>query len=179
MNKSAMIGMVVGAIAVTTIGAIAASKHGFNPMGDYAEVVSVEPNFKTSQIPRQVCHDEQVTQQAPVKDEKRIAGTAIGAVIGGVLGNQVGSGDGKKLATVAGAAAGGYAGNQVQKQMQQGNTETVTQQRCQTVYDSQSSQEGYKVTYRLDGKESVVVMDRDPGNRIPVKNGQPVLDEAS
>lgn len=179
MNKSALIGVIVGAAAVTTIGAIAATKYGFNPLGDYAEVVAVEPNIKKSQIPREVCRDEAVTQQALVKDEKRIAGTAIGAVIGGVLGNQVGHGDGRKLATVAGAAAGGYAGNKVQQQMQEGNTETVTQRRCETVFDSTSSQEGYKVTYRLDGKESVVVMDRDPGKRIPVKDGEPVLDEAS
>lgn len=179
MNKSAMIGVVVGAVAVTAIGAIAANKYGLNPLGDYAEVVAVEPNIKTSQVPREVCHNQLVTQQAPVKDEKRIAGTAIGAIVGGVLGSQVGDGDGRKLATVAGAAAGGYAGNKVQQKMQQGNTQTATQQRCETVYDSHSSQEGYKVTYRLDGKESIVVMDRDPGNRIPVKDGQPVLDEAS
>lgn len=178
MNKSGLIGVIVGAVAVTAIGAIATTKYGLNPLADYADVVAVEPNIKTSQVAREVCRDEAVTQQVPVKDEKRIAGTAIGAVIGGVLGNQVGDGSGKKLATAAGAVAGGYAGSKTQNELQERNTETVTEQRCETVYDSQSSQEGYKVTYRLDGKESVVIMDRDPGKRIRVKDGEPVLTES-
>jgi len=174
MNRSTMTGVIAGAIAVTAIGAFASTKYGLNPFADYADVVAVEPNMKSTQVPREFCRDELVTQQAPVKDEKRIAGTAIGAVVGGVLGSQVGHGDGSKLATVAGAAAGGYAGNQIQKKMQQGNTEQVTERRCSTVMDSVTSQEGFKVTYRLDGRESVVVMDHDPGKRIRVKDGEPV-----
>ncbi len=171
MNRNTLIGVIAGAVAVTALGAYATT----HAMKDYATVISVAPAYDTNNVARQACRDEAVTQQAAVKDEKRIAGTAIGAVIGGVLGNQVGSGDGKKLATVAGAAAGGYAGNQVQKQMQEGNTETVLQQRCQTVYDSQKSQAGYVVTYVLDGKQGVVQMDHDPGRQIPVKDGALVL----
>ncbi len=179
MNKSALTGVIVGAVAVTAIGAVATTKYGLNPLADYADGVAVEPNIKTTKVAREVCRDEQVTRQAPVKDEKRIAGTAIGAVVGGVLGHQVGDGSGRTLATAAGAVAGGYAGSKAQKELQERNTDTVTEQRCETVYDSQSSQEGYKVTYRLDGKESVVIMDRDPGKRIRVKDGEPVLSDAS
>jgi uncharacterized protein YcfJ len=130
MNRNALIGVIAGAVAVTALGAYATTR----AMQDHAAVAQTHD---TNRVARQVCTNEAVTQQAPVKDERRIAGTAIGAVIGGVLGNQVGGGDGKKLATVAGAAAGGYAGNKVQKQMQEGNTETVMQEHCQTVYDSQ------------------------------------------
>jgi uncharacterized protein YcfJ len=111
----------------------------------------------------------------PVKDEKRIAGTAIGAVIGGVLGNQIGDGDGQKLATAAGAVAGGYAGSKVQKGMQEGNTETIVVQGCETVYDNQKIPAGYQVTYLLDGKQGVVRMDHDPGKRIRVEDGELVL----
>jgi len=179
MNRSTLTGVIAGAIAVTAIGAIATTKYGLNPLADYADVVAVKPNFKSAQVPREFCRDELVTQQAPVKDEKRIAGTAIGAIVGGVLGSQVGHGDGSKLATVAGAAAGGYAGNKIQKGMQQGNTEQVSQRHCSTVYDSVTSQEGFKVTYRLDGKESTIVMDHDPGERIRVKDGAPVTDTSS
>ncbi len=179
MNRSTLVGVVVGAVAVTAIGAYASTKGGFNPWQDYAEVIAIEPAFDTNKVARQVCRDEAVTQQAAVKDEKRIAGTAIGAVIGGVLGSQVGHGDGQKLATAAGAVAGGYAGNKVQKKMQQGNTETVMQQHCETVYDSHKIPAGFQVTYRLDGKEGVVQMDRDPGKRIPVKDGALVLNDAS
>ncbi len=50
-------------------------------------------------VAREECTDVQVTRQKPIKDEDKIAGTAIGAVVGGVLGNQIGDGDGKKIAT--------------------------------------------------------------------------------
>ena len=178
MQKPALIGVIAGAVAVTAIGAVATTQYGLNPLADYADVVAVEPNVKTSQVAREVCRDEEVARQAPVKDEKRIAGTAIGAVVGGVLGHQVGDGSGKDLATVAGAVAGGYAGSKVQKGMQERNTETVTEQRCSTVYDTESSLEGYKVTYRFDGKEAVVIMDHEPGKRLRIKDGEPVASES-
>jgi len=179
MNNSLLAGVIVGAVVVTAIGAYASTQVDMNPWQDYADVIAVEPGFTTNRVARQVCHEEAVTQQVPVKDEKRIAGTAIGAVIGGVLGNQVGDGDGQKLATAAGAVAGGYAGNKVQKRMQEGNTETALEQRCETVYDSNKVPAGYQVTYLLDGKQGVVQMDRDPGKRIPVKDGALVLNDAS
>jgi uncharacterized protein YcfJ len=98
-------------------------------------------------------------------------------VVGGVLGNQVGDGRGRKLATAAGAAAGGYAGNQVQKRMQAGNTYTTTETQCHTVYDSHEKIVGYDVHYKLGDQEGTIRMDRDPGERIPVENGQLVLEE--
>jgi uncharacterized protein YcfJ len=75
------------------------------------------------------CYDVQVEKPKEVKDEHKIAGTAIGAVAGGLLGNQIGGGSGKKIATVAGAVGGGYAGRKVQEN-QQNKTETVTERRC-------------------------------------------------
>ncbi|HET9445927.1 MAG TPA: hypothetical protein VFO35_06695, partial [Steroidobacteraceae bacterium] len=81
----------------------------------------------------------------------------------------------RKVATAAGAAAGGYAGNRIQDRMQEGNTYTTTEQRCQTVYDTHEKQVGYDVRYRLDDVEGSVKMDRHPGERIPVQDGQLVL----
>ena len=177
MNKSLIVGLVGGAVAVTAIGAAASFGHlGFG--SSYAEVISVKPLSSTVSTPRQACHDEQVTEQKPVKDEHRIAGTAVGAVLGGLLGNQIGGGNGKKLATVAGAAAGGYAGNQVQDKMQKSDTVTRTEQRCETVNDRTEKPGGYRVTYKLNGKTSVVHMDHDPGSRIPLKDGKPVTNDA-
>lgn len=172
MNKSMITGIVVGAIAVTAGGAIA----GYKMLGqEYAEVTSVKPAMETIRTPREECNDVDVTRQAPVKDENRIAGTAIGAVVGGIVGHQIGGGDGKKIATVAGAAGGGYAGNRIQKNMQGKNTVTTTERECHTVYDKSEKQNGYEVTYLLDGREQTIHMDRDPGRRIAVKDGQLVL----
>ncbi len=170
MDKSMMIGIVAGAVAVTAIGGFAGYKAMKGP--DYAEVISAKEVTEKVRTPREVCSDVVVAHQAPVKDENRIAGTAIGAVLGGVLGNQVGGGTGKTLATVAGAAGGGYAGNKVQQNMQESNQVSETKTRCKTVYDSSTKTIGYDVTYRLNDKQGVVRMDHNPGQRIPVRDGQ-------
>jgi uncharacterized protein YcfJ len=90
---------------------------------------------------------------------------------------QFGGGNGKILTTVAGVAAGGYAGHQVEKKMQQGNTYTATEQRCATVYDRSQVPDGFDVVYVLKGVQRHVHLDHDPGTRIPVKDGQIVVDE--
>ena len=119
-----------------------------------------------------------MTRQAPVKDQHQIAGTVVGALAGGLLGNQIGGGTGKKIATVAGAVGGGYAGNKVQEGMQERDTYTTTQTRCNTVNDISDKVVGYDVRYSLDGKEGKVRMDRDPGNQIPVdKEGKLILSQ--
>src|SRR5690606_11258286 len=117
MNKSMIVGAVLGAVGVTAGGAIAAYSLVGGPQ--YAEVLAVQPVNETIKTPREVCKDVAVTRQRRVQDQHQIAGTAIGAVVGGLLGNQVGGGNGKKIATVAGAVGGGYAGNKVQEGMQQ------------------------------------------------------------
>lgn len=175
MDKSLLKGLVIGAAIATAGGALA----GYRLLGggpQYAEVLAVAPVDTTVRTPRQLCHDEAVTHRSPTRDPKRVTGAAIGAVLGGVLGNQIGDGSGRTVATVAGAAAGGYAGNRIQKRMQDGNTYTTTEQRCRTIYDTHQQREGYDVRYRLGEEVHTVRMDRDPGPRIPVRDGQLVLD---
>jgi uncharacterized protein YcfJ len=76
---------------------------------------------------------------------------------------------------VAGAVAGGYAGDRIQNNMQKNDTYQTVEQRCKTVYDQKDEIVGYDVTYRLKDKESVVRMSYDPGQQIPLKDGQLVL----
>ncbi len=195
MNKSLVVGAVIGAAVVTAGAAVANFALGGKTEAlveapapaavpeivepvvyespKFADVLNVDTVTKTTRKPRQVCKDRVVTHTAPPKDENRVAGTVIGAVVGGVLGNQVGDGRGRKLATAAGAAAGGFAGNKVQEQMQNGNTYTTTETSCETVYDSREKIIGYDVRYKLGEREGTVRMDRDPGARIPVdENGE-------
>jgi len=174
MDKSMIKGMVVGAAAVTAVGGMAGYEITHQEPA-YAEVLNVAPVIEKFKTPRQVCRDELVTHRAPVRDSNRIAGTAIGAVVGGVLGNQIGGGKGRTVTTIGGAAAGGYAGNRIQKNMQDSDTTTSRETHCKTVYDSKEKVMGYSVTYRLGDKQSVTRMDFDPGDRIPVKDGQLVL----
>lgn len=174
MNKSLIVGLAVGATAVTAAGAFAGYRMIAAPEG--AQVISTKALVKTIKTPRQDCHDEEVTRTKPVKDKDRLAGTGIGAVVGGLLGNRIGGGSGKVLATVAGAAAGGYAGNKIQEKVQNGNTYTTTEHRCVTAYDTREEPNGYDVVYVLDGKQHHVRMDHDPGKEIPVKDGHIVVD---
>ncbi|WP_251978319.1 glycine zipper 2TM domain-containing protein [Salinicola avicenniae] len=169
MNKAIIIG---STIAVLGIGVGAYQAGSDEP--DYADIISVEPIVETTETPRQVCEDVTVTHQRPVQDEHKIAGTAIGAIVGGVVGNQFGGGSGKKIMTAAGAVGGGIAGNQVQGRMQQGDTYTTTEQRCNTVTDSQDNTVGYAVRYRYEGEVHDARLDDEPeGDRVLMRDGQP------
>jgi uncharacterized protein YcfJ len=175
MDKSTINGIVIGVVIATTGGAIASYNMLKDKAPAYAEVVNVEELTETINTPREVCEDVAVTKKAPVKDQHKITGTAIGAVVGGLLGNQIGSGSGRKIATVAGAVGGGYAGNKVQGNMQDSDTYTTTERRCHTVTDSHQNVVGYNVTYMIGDTEGTVRMDEKPGSRIPVENGQLLL----
>jgi uncharacterized protein YcfJ len=178
MDKSLVMGLAIGAVVAAGAGAFAGLKL-MNKGPEYAQVLKVTPLTRTIHTPRQECHDESVTRQAPVKDQHQVIGSLAGAVVGGVLGHQIGGGSGRDLATVAGAAGGGYAGNRIQKNLQDKDTVTATEQKCSTVYDRSEKQLGYEVRYRLDGREATVKMDHDPGDRIPVRDGQPLLHDGS
>jgi len=171
MDKSMIKGMAVGGVAMVVLGAGAVT--GYKAMKpQFADVVAVKEVFETVVTPQERCEDVQVTQQAPVKDRHRIAGTVVGGLAGGLLGSTIGGGKGKTVATVAGAAAGGYAGNQVQKNMQEKDVVTKTERRCKTVNEKSQKLSGYSVTYRLDGKDGVVHTSFKPGAKLPVKDGQ-------
>ncbi|AZC20504.1 putative exported protein [Pseudomonas sp. CMR5c] len=175
VNKSLLVGAVLGAVGVTAGGAVAT--YSLVKSGpEYAQVLAVQPVKQQIKTPREVCKDVAVTRQRPVKDEHQILGTVAGAVGGGLLGSMIGGGNGRKIATVAGAVGGGYAGNKVQEGMQERDTYTTTQTRCNTINDISEKVVGYDVKYDLGGKQGQVRMDRDPGNQIPVdKDGRLIL----
>ena len=174
MDMSMVKGFAIGGVAMVVLGAGAVTGYQALTKPKFAEVVGAKEVFETVITPREQCEDVQVQHQAPVKDQNRVAGTAIGAVAGGLLGSTIGGGKGKTLATIGGAAADGYAGNQVQKGMQQKDVTTTTERRCQTVQDKSQKLVGYNVTYRLDGKEGTVRTSFKPGATLPVKDGQVV-----
>ncbi len=126
MNNSLLTGIIVGGVAITSIGGYASTRVDLNPWRDYAEVIAVEPAYDNRMVGRQCCNDESVTRQVP--------------------------------------------GNQISE----GNTESTIGQRCGTVYNNEKIRGGYEVTYLLDGKQGVVRMDRAPGNRFRIENGEPL-----
>lgn len=174
MDKSMIKGVAVGGLAMVVLGASGVTGYKALTKPKFAEVVAVKEFTEAVVTPHEQCQDVQVQHQAAVKDERRIAGTVVGGLAGGLLGSAVGGGNGKTLATVAGAAAGGYAGNQVQKNMQKNDVVTTSEHRCKTVNTKSQKVVGYNVTYRLDGKDSIVRMPFKPGATLPVKDGQVV-----
>ncbi|MDE1899593.1 MAG: hypothetical protein KGH73_11105, partial [Xanthomonadaceae bacterium] len=89
--------------------------------------------------------------------------------------NQIGGGRGKTLTTVAGAVGGGYAGHQIEKNQQRNNVTTSTERQCRTLREHKQRVVAYNVQYRWNGQVQQVRMDQDPGARIEVKGGMPVL----
>jgi uncharacterized protein YcfJ len=65
----------------------------------------------------------------------------------------------------------------VQENMQKGDTYTTVEQSCKTVYETREEITGYDVTYRIKDKEEVVRMSYDPGQKIPLQNGELVLNQ--
>jgi len=174
MKVSFVTGALAGAVVVTAGTAVAG--YHYYETAHSATVVGARPLTRTVKIPRQECHDEQVTHTKPVQDHDRLLGTGIGALVGGVLGHQVGGGNGRTLATVAGAAAGGYAGNRIQKRTQDDDTYTAAEHRCATVYDRKEVPAGFDVVYEYEGRRHHVHMARDPGTSLPVRDGRVVTD---
>lgn len=178
MNKSMIVGGLIGAAVVTAggVGAVNYYQQASKPV--YAEIVAVNAQHKTVEEPRQYCEDVEVVEQAAVKDENRLTGTIAGALIGGILGNQVGSGSGKKIASVAGAAAGAYAGNKVQQNAQQNNTTSRTEQQCTTRLESRSVLTGYQVEYRIgETTEKTTLTKKPTATRYHVQDNQPQFDQ--
>jgi len=129
---------------------------------DYARVVSVS---KISG-PRQVCTDRTVVERRKPEDERRVAGTVIGAIAGGLIGNKIGRGRGRTVATVGGAVAGGAIGREVQGAHQDRDTVTRVVKHCRPVTPSEEGQVLYDVVYSYQSQNFHVRLDYDPGDRI-------------
>lgn len=117
MNKSMLIGTVIGGILATA----AAGFAGYSMLSK---------NSADAAVARQHCYEVAVETQREAKDDKRIAGTVIGALVGGAVGKDVGD---KGVTTAAGAAVGAIAGNAAQKKLQENRTVTTTETRCDPI----------------------------------------------
>jgi uncharacterized protein YcfJ len=176
MDKSMIKGVAVGGIAMVVLAAGGVTGYRTLKGPSTAEVLAVKEAKETVSTPQQKCEQVLVQRQAPVQDERRVAGTVLGGVAGGLLGSQIGGGSGQKVATVAGAAAGAYAGNQVQKNMQQRDVTSTSETRCKTVQVRSEKLVGYDVTYSLGGQQGTVRMAYKPGKEIPVRDGKLILE---
>ena len=152
MNNTVLAGIIVGGVVLAAAGSILASS-GYNPLQKYATVVSVEPAFDTTRTPRQVCGDEAALAQATMTADAAAASAPTPAPA---------PAQAEKPEPAAAAKPGE-------------TSEADASTECVVVFDTRSEQDGFDVTYELDGAQKVVRMERDPGKRIPVEDGELVL----
>ena len=164
MSKMMIVGSMLGAAAITALGAVATNyTSSKNNQPQWVEIVSSKALTETSTEPQQQCTTKKIAKTAPVQDQHEIAGTVIGAVVGGVLGNQIGGGSGKAAATALGIFGGAILGNNIEGAP---TPQTQTVQNCtyQNVFENRVT--GYNVTYEFNGKQYNVQLPRDPGPTI-------------
>jgi uncharacterized protein YcfJ len=145
---------------------------GYNPLQKYATVVAVEPAFDTVRTPRPVCGDAETLARAQTQAQAG-ATAAPGAPAAPAA-------EGSNPAPAAPAATAALSQTEANAALAKPETkpgESGTPQ-CVVVYDTASVDAGFDVTYELDGQQKVVRMDRDPGKRIPVEDGELVLTQS-
>jgi uncharacterized protein YcfJ len=157
VNNTALAGIIVGAVVVAAAVGIVANS-GYNPLQKYATVVSVEPAFDTTRTPRMVCGDEETLAQARAQ-------AAAAPTVDGPSPTAPAPAEPAEPTPPAEDKADAKAGKAGEEQ-------------CLTVYDTSSVPAGFDVTYELDGVQKVVRMDHDPGERIPVEDGELVLSQS-
>jgi uncharacterized protein YcfJ len=168
VNNTVLSGIIVGGVALAAAGAIIVNS-GYNPLQQYATVVSVQPAFDTVRTPRPVCGDEATLAQAQAQAQAG-ATASPGAPPPTAADGSTPAPDAQRALTPEQSAA---AMADADAKPGEGGTP-----QCVVVYDTSNVDAGFDVTYELDGQQKVVRMDRDPGRRIPVEDGELVLTQS-
>jgi uncharacterized protein YcfJ len=138
-----------------------------------AEVVEVEALVRVVEVttPQEVCWREPVRQTAGGYRSR--TPLVVGGIIGGVLGREIGDGRrSKNLLTGAGALLGASLGRDYAYRRSTVSRSYVTYERvCETeeVVHEEERLEGYRVSYRYNGRVFVTHTATDPGERIRIR----------
>lgn len=116
-------------IARTDPAPVAAVRQPAPAPAQSAPVTPAPAPVQAEPVVREECWDEVVEVTSEPRDDKRIAGTAVGALIGGAVAKDLGDRD---LTTAVGAAAGAVIGRRIQGRIQENRAETTTvvERRC-------------------------------------------------
>lgn len=154
-----------------------------------AKVLSADPIVETYEVevPREVCHQEQVRQTNYSRSDRYSAGRSrtpgiVGAIIGGAIGHSVGHGKkNKKIGTAVGAVLGGTIGADISRRNHERRWDDRyddgrrpvryrTERVCEVVseYRTEERISGYDVSYAYAGQTYATVLDRDPGRYLDV-----------
>lgn len=166
----------ISTISIATVFALGASQaiagdryHNQQSYQDTARVINVDPIYRNVRIssPERECWDEPRYRNYRSSNDSYTS-TIAGGIIGGVIGNQFGKGSGNKAMTVAGALLGGSMGRDYHNNSTGGYYDRGEQCRVTERYRTEERIDGYRVTYKYNGKTYTTTMDHDPGRYIPV-----------
>ena len=173
MNNFALIGA-SALLILTTACSPALAGRSYNDrerqhFTDTARVISAVPIYRTVRIaePREECYEKQVHYRDD--DYKSATPMIAGGVVGGIVGNQFGHGNGKTFMTIAGTVLGGSIGRDIGHRNQSySHYGPQTETHCEMVHGFREEEqlEGYRVTYRYQGKKFTTSMPYDPGKRL-------------
>lgn len=173
MNKLTKSAALATALGLLISAPSAFAGHGRDSGWDYAKVVRADPVYRSIRVrePRQVCHEEPVTERVVHRGHADHGAVLFGAVVGGVIGHQFGGGHGRDAATAAGAVIG--ANHAARHTYHDGHVteRTVYETRCETVRHARHEQvlDGYDVTYKYHGRLYHTFSDHHPGSRIRIR----------
>lgn len=150
---------------------------GYDGRGDYvyAEVVDVEPLFRTVRVrrPERECWDEEVYDDRYRRHRGTAPATVAGGIIGGAVGRQFGDGKGRDAMTVVGTLIGSAIAHDRAAQRHYDDYDRPrvrVVERCETHWQTYDDRrlEGYRVTYVYGGREYTTRTAHEPGDRIRV-----------
>jgi uncharacterized protein YcfJ len=177
MNMLKKRGLTTGTALATALCGLLLSAPAAHAHGDrgwtYAHVVRAEPVYREVRVsePREVCHEEPVTERTVYRGHADPGAVLVGAMIGGVIGHQFGGGHGRDAATAAGAVIG--ANHAAASTYRNGRVveRTVYETQCERVREARYVREveAYDVTYRYHGRLYHTRTPDDPGSRIRVR----------
>ena len=174
LTQSAALATALG-LLISAPGAFAHSGYRGHDHGRwaYARVVDVDPIYREVRVrePRQVCHEEPVTERVVHRGGADPGAVLVGAVIGGVIGHQFGGGHGQDAATAAGAVIGASHAAHRTSRGDRVTERTVYETRCETVRPVRYEREisAYDVTYKYQGRLYHTRTAEHPGSRIRVR----------
>ena len=154
LNRNVLLPVVAGIIALVSMGAAQAQD-------ERGRVISSTPLIQQVMVPREVCQNVTVREQARTSG----AGALMGGIAGGAMGNAIGGGSGRAVATAIGLFGGAVLGNRIEGR---GPDTLRTVQECSTQNSYQNQTVGYDVVYEYAGRRYNTQMDREPGRYVPV-----------
>ncbi len=138
----------------------------------YARVIRVSPVYHYVSVSRPVteCWDEPVSETRYYRRHDG-GSTLAGGLLGGIIGHQIGHGHNRPVATALGTIIGAQIGHDAGARGSYTTQETYRNV-CQVVEREDSYekvQDGYEVSYLLEGKKYQTHLPYDPGRRIKLK----------